>query len=96
MCANTQRAHLFGTETQTAQPIRTLPVLKGREERWQREKQRGRGVDGWWLVGESVRASERGRERERVGGVVCGAGRRHVISQIDKFQSSAKAKSRGY
>lgn len=81
-----QRAHLFGTESPAAQPIRTLPVLKGREERDGRGRieQRGGGMDGWWLV---------------VGGggmTVCGAGRRHVISQTDKFQSSAKAKSRGY
>ena len=63
------------------------------------------GVDGWWLVVERERARERAREREREreregergrDGTVCGAGRRHVISQIDKFQSSAKAKSRGY
>lgn len=50
------------------------------------------GVDGWWLVVER----ERGREGGGETGTVCGAGRRHVISQIDKFQSSAKAKSRGY
>lgn len=60
VCANMQRAHLFGMESQTAQPIRTLPALKGREERWQREKQRGGGVDSWWL------AEERGR-----GGGLC-------------------------
>lgn len=62
------------------------------------------GVDGWWLVVERERETECTRERERESesegggetGAVCGAGRRHVISQIDKFQSSAKAKSRGY
>lgn len=88
-----QRAHLFGTESHTAQPIRTLPALKGREERDGRG--RSEEVGGGWLVAGS---GEREREREGEGetAIVCGAGRRHVISQIDKFQSSAKAKSRGY
>lgn len=99
-----QRAHLFGTESQTAQPIRKLPAQKGREERDGRG--RSKDVGGGWLVagsGERERETERKTGRERVGereggetGTVCGAGRRHVISQIDKFQSSAKAKSRGY
>ena len=59
---------------------------------------------GWLVAGSGEREREREREekeREREGErgrdrTVCGAGRRHVISQIDKFQSSAKAKSRGY
>lgn len=97
-----QRAHLFGTESQTAQPIRKLPAQKGREERDGRG--RSKDVGGGWLVAgsgerERRRKRERGKEGEREGGetgTVCGVGRRHVISQIDKFQSSAKAKSRGY
>ena len=55
-----QRAHLFGTESQTAQPIRTLPALKGREERDGRG--RSKDVGGGWLVAGS---GERERERER-------------------------------
>lgn len=53
-------------------------------------------------VTERDRVRERAREREKQGegrgetGIVCGAGKRHVISQTDKIQSSAKAKSRGY
>ena len=97
-----QRAHLFGTDSQTAQPIRTLRALKGREERDGKEREGGSeaGWGGWWLVVERAGGRERKRGSEGTGGgrrgIVCGAGRRHVISQIDKFQSSAKAKSRGY
>lgn len=99
-----RRAHLFGTKSQTVQPIRTLPALKGREVKdgtgRGREWGLGGGVDCWWLVAKRERRERRGKEggREAVGetGTVCGAGRRHVISQTDKFQSSPKAKSRGY
>lgn len=60
-------------------------------------KSGGWGVDCWWLVAKREREQrERGREAVGETGTVCGAGRRHVISQTDKFQSSPKAKSRGY
>lgn len=101
-----RRAHLFGTKPLTAQPIRTLPALKGREERDGKGRSKEWGVDCWWLVAERERETvrkrkwegemekERGREEKRQR--LCGAGRRRVISQTDEFQSSAKAKSRGY
>lgn len=59
-----QRAHLFGTESQTAQPIRKLPAQKGREER----DGRGRSKDvggGWLVAGSGERETEKKRERER-------------------------------
>lgn len=59
-----QRAHLFGTDSQTAQPIRTLPALKGREER----DGRGRSKDvggGWLVAGSGERERESKREGER-------------------------------
>lgn len=49
-------------------------------------KSGGWGVDCWWLVAKREREQrERGREAVGETGTVCGAGRRHVISQTDKF-----------